>query len=245
MIIETMHYQFGFFAPGSNVEPEPEIISELIDVFRERKFIPSTMQTVFWDVNGVKPKSELLLMTNNSEWNMAFEPHRVLLTKKKIPGKDIENAKHFREETIDIYKNLFKVLPLVGTRLSFVSKGLLPEMPIDKLQQVHSKLFYPPKFFSDNPPHSWTTRNLTRYKIEILDNTETINVITDINRIQGEFTDENVSKPFDRIEIGFDINTYQLNKKQRFNLKEIELFLDKVIPISQQISLEIGEMIND
>jgi len=76
------------------------------------------------------------------------------------------------------------------------------------------------------------------------DKVEIINVITHINRIQGLLQTVPESQPFDRIEIKFDINTYQNNKTPRFNSGDVGVFLNQAVMISQLLLDEIGELFN-
>ena len=64
---------------------------------------------------------------------MAFEPNRVLLKKANVSGMEIGSPEDFSKEAIDIYSSLLSVHPFTGTRLSYVMKGLLPEMTAAKL----------------------------------------------------------------------------------------------------------------
>ncbi len=129
--------------------------------------------------------------------------------------------------------------PFIGNRLTYAMKGLLPEMTAAKLIEANNRVINLLPFYIGNPPHQWTTRNVARVDVNLGVDTETLNVITDINRVQGELMKDTEPIPIDRIQIGFDINTYQGNTDLRFNADHVGLFLQKAIEQSQTIMDEI------
>ena len=85
---------------------------------------------------------------------------------------------------------------------------------------------------------------VSKTDVELGDKTETLNVITDINRIQGTLTQGTERSSFDKIEIGFDINTHQHSTDLRFGADDVELFLNVAIQKSQDIMAEIEGKFN-
>ena len=61
----------------------------------------------------------------------------------------------------------------------------------------------------------------------------------DINRIQGFLTEENKKKNFDRIQVNFDINTFQGNQAQRFDILDVRSFLIASQHIQVKIEKEL------
>jgi hypothetical protein len=243
MIDYVRHYKFAFFAPGAHIEPSPDIIARLLETFRDKNFIPTTITE---HLIGPNPQTRLQLQmtTRQSELNLAFESNRVLFSRDNIPGTDIGTAADFVAEAVEVFARLLQVVPLIGTRFAYITKGLFPSMPSDALEQVNSRLLNLPPFYIEHPPCEWNTRNVARYEITLGDKVEIINVITHINRIQGLLRALAESQPFDRIEITFDINTYQNNKTPRFNAGDVGVFLNQAVTISQRILNEIGELLN-
>jgi hypothetical protein len=108
-------------------------------------------------------------------------------------------------------------------------------MPEEKLADIYDRLFNPIPFYGDNPPFEWNTRSVARKTLEINSIQESINVITDINRVRGQLMQHNNSLEFDRIAIGFDINTIQENQETRFSVDAIESFFSGANEIRNQI----------
>jgi hypothetical protein len=243
MIELAQDYQFAFFAPGTHIEPSPDIIAQLMEAFKDKNFFPTTVSE---HLLGPNPQTRLQLQmtTKQSEWNLAFEPNRVLFSRVNIPGIEMGTPADFVAEAVEAFSRLSQVVPLTGTRLAYNTKGLLSSMSPNDLEQVISRLVNLPPFYLEHHPINWNTRTLGRSEITIGENVETINVITHINRIQGLLQTVTESQPFDRIEIKFDINTYQNNKIPRFNLGDIDIFLNKAVILSQQLLDEIGALLN-
>lgn len=239
---DVLFYQFGFYAPGSRLEPEPKIIAELLKAFDGTNFVPTTISEMRLGPVA-ETRQQLHLVTKNSEWSIEFEPHRISFIKKHIADTEIGSPENFAKDIFDFCSRLSAVVSLTGNRLSYVTKGLLPEMNADNLVQVGSKLLTLPKFYVENLPTEWTTRNVTRYKMFVNGTPEIVNVITDINRIQGVRREKTAAKEFDCIEIGFDINTFQKNMKQRFQFSDSQAFIQEATTISQRLLGEIEEVI--
>lgn len=246
MIEYVAHYQFSFFAPGTFVEPSADIIGRLIDPFKDLGFFPTTIQTLqIGPTPRPQTRLELQLMTKNLMWNLAFEPHRVLLQKRNNPELKIGTPEEFIADAEKIFVRLLPVIPLTGTRLSYTIKGLLPEMSDEVLTQANSRFLNLPLFYSQHPPCEWITRNVTRYEVNLGTKTEILNVVTDINRKQESIKLKTSIQRFDRIEIGFDINTFQENKAARFGAEDIGMFLREAVSLSKTIMEQIGGMLND
>jgi hypothetical protein len=239
------HYRFAFFAPGAHIEPSTDIIARLLDTFRDKNFFPTTIsEHVISPAKTPQTRLQLQMTTRQSELNLAFEPNRVLFSKLNVPGIEIGTSADFVAETVDVFARLLQVVPLTGTRLAYLTKGLLPSMSSNALEQVNPRLLNLPLFYNEHPPCEWNTRNAARYEITLGDKVEIINVITHINRVQGSLNIIEETQPFDRIEIGFDINTYQNNKTARFNSSYIDVFLNQAVTISKRILNEIGELLH-
>ena len=240
---DTVHlYQFGFYAPGSRLEPSPEILGDLLKAFSGTDFMPTTVQEMRLGPVA-ETRQQLHLVTKNNAWCIEFEPHRVTFIKKNVPNMEIGTLQKFSQDVADFAARLASVVSLNGNRLSYVTKGWLLEMKGEVLEGVAPKLLTMPPFYQENTPSEWSTRTVARYETSINDNPEIVNVITDINRIQGIRREKTEPKEFSCLEVGFDINTFQNNTKRRFQLNDAEVFMQEAETISQRLLTEIEEII--
>lgn len=116
-------------------------------------------------------------------------------------------------------------------------------MKESELTKIESKLLKLPTFYLENSPVEWVTRNVARYNASINNVPEVFNVITDINRVQVLRNTEDEVKEFSGIEIGFDINTFQKNIKQRFSLNDSETFMGEAKKLNERLLGELEEII--
>lgn len=219
-------YQFGHFLPHG-IFSEPKIINRLLQDFEGWDFISQTIDTIPIG-SGIQttPLNQLQLITVKKDWSIMFEPHRYLIQKLQQPSVKLGNIPDFIKKTVEIVNILTKIVSLKANRFSFVTKSLCNEMAPDKLDYINGNIFNLPKIFKQNKPVEWSTRQVARLDTVINGKQQTINLITDLNRIQGVFNNQNPPKPFDRIEFLFDINTFQGNQAQRLSADDIEPFIN-------------------
>jgi hypothetical protein len=84
----------------------------------------------------------------------------------------------------------------------------------------------------------------TRVNIDVSGREEEVNVITDVNRIRGASSGEEGSEPYDRIQIGFDINTYQANRDPRFEVRDAEAFFPEALQVRDRILSHLKERLD-
>jgi hypothetical protein len=231
------HYQFSFFSPSLVVEPSPQIISKFMTAFTGTDFMPTTIPV--FHVGPVPETRQMLnFFTANTGWRIEFEPNRIAFNKTPVPNHDIGKPEDFFKEISDFCARVLSVLEINGTRLAFVTKGILHEMNPDQIRKIYFNLFNPPKFYTENDSIEWFYRNAVSIESKNIDS-EKFNVINDINYLKILEQEGGVQKELPRIEIGFDINTTQKNTKQRFGLYDIEPFLSEASGLMVEIMNDI------
>jgi hypothetical protein len=244
MIEHVENYQFGFFAPGSHIQPDPDIIGKLLTALKDKGLIPTTAQELH-----IAPKTVMRLQLQFTsplgEWTLAFLPDRVLLKKQNVTATEIGSPEDFCWQAEDIFVRLLGTVTLVGNRLSYITNGLLPEMSAGQLAQANKRLMNLPAFYIRYSPREWTTRNSARVDLRLGEKDETVNVITIVKRVRGRLSDEAGPIPFDRIQVGFDINTVQEVTAQRFGPDSIKVFLAKALELSREITGQVEGMLHE
>jgi hypothetical protein len=112
-----------------------------------------------------------------------------------------------------------------------------------QLNAIHNKLFNLPKEFMENNVVEWNNRQVYRINRDINGKNELLNVILNINRIQVIHHFEHNPEPYDGIEIGFDINTFQGNSSQRFSVDDVPYFLGEANAIKNSMEESLQEII--
>lgn len=228
-------YQASIFGNLADISPSPELISKLLMLFKDKNLLPSTFQEI--SVHTPRSQTRLRLSSQNNEWNLNFATHRLDIEKNATDpkGQNIGTVEEFAEQAHEFFNRILTEFKKKGNRISLITSGLLKEMPEEKLADIYDRLFNPIPFYGDNPPFEWNTRSVARRTLEIKSIQESINVITDINRVRGQLMQPNNILEFNRIEIGFDINTIQENQETRFTVDAIESFFSDANEIRNQI----------
>ena len=232
-------YQASFFGNLADISPTPEVISNLLMLFKDKNLLPSTFQEI--SVHTPQPQTRLRLSSQNNEWTLNFATHRLNIEKNATDpkGQNLGTTEEFAEQAHELFNRILTEFKKKGNRISLITSGLLKEMPQEKLADIYDKLFKPIPFYGDNPPFEWNTRSVARMTLEINGIQESINVITDINRVRGELMQPDNILEFDRIGIGFDINTIQENQETRFSVDAIGSFFSGANEIRNQILKDV------
>ncbi len=228
-------YQASVFGNLADISPSPELISKLLMMFKDKNLLPSTFQEI--SVHTPQPQTRLRLSSQNNEWTLNFATHRLNIEKNATDpkGQNLGTTEEFAEQAHELFNRILTEFKKKGNRISLITSGLLKEMPQEKLADIYDKLFKPIPFYGDNPPFEWNTRSVARMTLEINGIQESINVITDINRVRGQLMQPDNILEFDRIGIGFDINTIQENQETRFSVDAFESFFSGANEIRNQI----------
>lgn len=244
MIDIKLKYQATIFVNAEDIGPSPDIITPLMEIFRDKAFIPSTFQQI--GPPTPVPSLRLRLSTSDNEWVISFATHRIDVDRNftNPKGNNLGELSDFCLDAIVLFERILKKYTKRAHRLALNSNSLLQEMAPSQLSTVHSKLFMSPQFYRDNPPFEWNWRSVAQYPIEISDLKDTLYVITVINRARGEIGDKSGVAKFDRIQLSFDINTTDLNNDYRFELSHIRDYFPKASELHNKLSTDIQEYIN-
>jgi hypothetical protein len=238
-------YQASLFGNFEDIRPSPEIISKLLMLFRDKKLLPNTFQEI--SANAPGPQTRLRLSSENNQWNLNFATNRLDI--EQIPRtdtkeKDIGTVEEFVKQACELFSRVLTEFKRRGNRISLITSGLLKEMSEEQLADIYNRLFKTIPFYHDNHAFEWNSRSVAKLPTVIGELEESINVITQINRVRGKTLAPIDAIEFDRIQIAFDINTIQENKETRFKIETVELFLSEANKIHNNLLKELLEFLN-
>lgn len=230
-------HQSSIFIAAEDITPTPETISVLLNLFRDKGFLPSTYQEIGVGT-GLGPQIRLRLNSPNNEWLVDFDMQRIDI--QKLPttskGRNIGNVEAFVNDAQNFFSRILSHFGKKGHRLSLVTSGLLPEMSGQQIDTVYTKIFSNSiSFYDTNRPFEWKSRFLSKVTTDMNGTEEEFNVITNIGRIRGQSVDPAAPAKLDRIEISFDINTSPDNKDTRFGAESLNNFFNKALSLRQII----------
>ena len=231
-------YQASLFGNLADLGPSPEVSSKLLMLFKDKNLLPNTFQEISVHT---PPQPRLRLSSQNNEWNLIFAIKRLDIEKNATDpkGQNLGTVEEFAEQAHELFNRILTEFKKKGNRISLITSGMLKEMSQEKLADIYGKLFKPIPTYRDHPPFEWNARSVARMTLEINGFQESINVITNINRVRGRLMQPNNILEFDRIEIGFDINTISENQETRFSVEAIESFFSGANEIRNQILKDV------
>lgn len=234
-------FQASIFTNAGSIKPTSEIITTLLNLFKDKGLIPGSFQEIS---PAAPPQMRLMLSSATREWQINFAGNRIDIKKNAIEnkGKNLGTIDGFLNEALDIFSKINNSFSLKANRISLVTSGLLPEQTKDKLNSTFFKLFSPIEFYKNNHPFEWSSSLANCQDLNINGKTEIINVITAINRVSGEMIDGSNLLNIDRIEVNFDINTKPDNEDFRFNNDDIKDFYNQVTKIRSILINQIKEI---
>ena len=227
MIDFALKYQAVIFAPLEDITPSPDTLKYFIDEFQDKELIPSMFQEI--TPSGVK--NRFILKSTDDEWNIEFSLNRLDIMKvnRDIFVSKFGTKEEFIDDVLNILKVVFLKFPRKANRISFVTQYFCKSFEDEMLNKIALNLANLPETFKHFPPINWNHRYVSRILKEINGIDELMNFIGEINRVQGNLKIKSKIEEFDRIELKFDINTYQGNQDYRFNLGNFEEFYSKVV----------------
>ncbi len=236
MIDIKIKYQAVLFGNFTDIIPSPDIVSRLIQLFKDKALLPGTFQ----EVGAAGLQTRISLASTNNEWSILFGLGRVDVIKNSttLDGKNLGTIEGFTEEATIIFRRIMKDFNIKGIRISLISNDLLKEMLSPQLNAIYLKLFNPIPLYKDHPPFQWNTRSIAEFETDMNGPTK-INVISTLTRNQGRMMSQDQFLQLDRIEVEFDINTSNLNQDLHFDIDIIEKFFIEATKFRTQVLNEM------
>lgn len=243
MIDYKLKYEAVIFVEASQLVPNSDYISKFAELFKDRGLVPNVFQEF---VPPNPPASRLRLSSSDNKWSINFGLKRISI-EKNLAGifhKDLGEFSEFCNEVISIYKTIHKIFPRKATRLAGVSHYLLKELSEQKMEMIYDKFLCPFSVYNDNRPFEWNSRSVCRLNEKWGKFKEDINLITQINRVQGQMDESGKISEIDRIQIIIDGNSLPQKNEERFDIKAIEDFYKHYPSVPDKVLKDILEIIN-
>lgn len=236
MIDINLNFQISLFGSYEDITPKPDTLKYFIDVFADKELIPTTVQELDLG-NPLKPINILSLKSTDDVWSIEFGANRIDIQKinKDVNIVDMGSLKQFLDEVKHIVEVIDNKFPKKHNRLALVTRYLMKQMSQEEMSEILYKNVKTIDIFRNNDPIEWNNRVVTRIKQNIVELPETINIIAELNRIKGTLKINSQNEAVDRVELRFDINTYQGITDYRFEKNELFAFFDEAYTIENQL----------
>lgn len=241
MIDIDLKYQAALFGSYEDISPTPHNIKYFLDKFEDKGLIPSTFQE--FGPNGAINRFNL--SSDDQVWVIEFSSTRIDISKtnKNVGVTEMGFLDQFIKEVYEIVSIINAKFPKKHHRLSLITRYLLPPMDSESMTEIYTKLSNPIALYKEHAIAEWTSRTVSRINYHIGEKEELFNVISQVKRTIGTLTFDSKIEHVDRIELQFDINTYQGNTEYRFDLDTYHKFLDTVTKIESRLKEDYIKLI--
>jgi prophage maintenance system killer protein len=243
MLDIQIKYQATAFVKSPDIVPSPEIISTLLDMFRDKQMLPSIFQEISV---GIQPQPRVRLSSPNNEWAINIASARIDIEKIAVSpkGGNLGPIDSFSQEATEMFSRLLGRFNKRAHRLAISTTDMLREMNEEQLSDVYEKLAKPIAYYAHHHPFEWNIRTAGKHEpVTIGQLNEGINSITAINRVSGHLIEPTGATRFDRIEVSFDINTEAENEDNRFAVENLGDFFNMALQIRARILNQVVELI--
>jgi hypothetical protein len=241
MIEANLKYQIALFGSFEDISPKPDVLKYFIDAFADKQLIPTTFQ----ELAPTGLLNRMSLKSTDDVWNIEFSSNRIDIHKSNqdIGVTKMNSLDDFISDSNFIIEKIIAKFPKKFNRLALVTQHLFREMKEDEMQSIFHNTVKTIELYKKNIPAEWNNRVVTRIPEKVNDKTEIFNVISEINRIKGNIRINSSPTPIDRVELKFDINTYQINTEYRFEIDDIKAFLVRANEIEKQLETEYVKLV--
>ncbi len=235
-------FQVSFFANFAPLTPKPETVSKLTKVFESWELLPTT----YTELGPQGPQPRIRLASIDNEWVIDFDCLRISIDKNATTpkGSNLGPLDKFAEDAVDMLRRALRFFERPGSRLALVTTGLMGAMTGEALNQAYCHICRPIPFFEKTLPSEWITRTTTRVPLVVRGEDELTNVIVKVSRIQALLKHDPSQGKVDRLEIAFDINTFQENTDTRFDVDCAIEFFRRGIESRELILQQLKERLN-
>jgi hypothetical protein len=243
MKIGKIKYQSVLFGDFRGITPSSERVITLLELFKEKNFIPSTFMEL--DPFSPTPINRIALSSENSEWQMNFGSPRIdiIHNSLNLNGDNLGTINSFVQEVLDLIGLFQSRFDKKGNRISLLAEAFIDDENKNNFDNLYNKVRKPFGVYSKNVPLEWSIRDLIRKDIHNDRYKETFNIISSLGRLQGQTSFNNEITRIDRINFILDINTIPEITDHRFDIEYVKWGLNEMIGIYSSLMTDIQEWI--
>ena len=220
----NIKYQTVLFGNFEDISPKPDNLKYFIELFSDKELIPTTFQ----EIGPGGAVNRFSLTDTDQVWLIEFGSNRLDIqhTNKNVGVTNFSTLEAFISETKSMIESITTRFSKKFNRLSLVTRTLLDEMSPEELGEIYHRLNNTIDLYKENRIADWNTRTVSRILYDFGKKNETFNVISDIKRVKGQLNINSKKTEVDRIELNFDLNTFQGNTEYRFDYSDFKNFAD-------------------
>ncbi|RPK28355.1 hypothetical protein [Paenibacillus xylanexedens] len=215
---------------------------DLLSIFKDYKMLPVTYQEINTEDGTTKLRTRFV--TPDSSFSVNIGSDRIVFSNNiiDIDDKRNDNLQEFIKTINELSILIMNHFKKTGTRVSLISHTLLFEIPTDTLDELHSKFFNSVGIVGSSP-RDWSFKTSNRIQYEILEKSESVNVISEIGKVLVEFGKDGNLTEVNGVNIEIDINTIREDSNERWLGERPKLFFEEAAKTRERIIKEVVEVI--
>lgn len=232
-----LKFQFVLIGDFSSIDTSANTIKILLNELSEYGMIPTTFGEIKVSRDGSQQQAQRISFSNAQTGFIilfGLEKLDIIQQIASEDGSNIDDLETFIGKVKKILSSISKSFKKVKVfnKMALVTDHFMNIESIENKDSIYTNLINNP---FDEPSKEWSLRIVNHVNSEKLD--ELINNIITIERVQGQIINKGQMKELDDIKLLIDINTDNRVNSFRFEIKNIEDFLDDAI-IAHDKSIE-------
>lgn len=225
---------FNLFGNFERFEATPERISLILNEMLKVSLnvIPGTFQQVNPSL-GMKKHERMQFINQKENFSILLNVDSLAIS-ATIDDKSYNLERNINtfvsnvKRVLKVFNSMQEEFPL-GSRISLVINLLHDKEKIQSLDNIFEDFNSGFPNYESDETFEWSTRLVKRKDIEVKENMEKINIVSEVGRTQGEISRSEEAVPFDTVNTMMDINTLYENHEERIEIKFAEEFLNHAV----------------
>jgi hypothetical protein len=202
----------------------PIDVSEFLKEFKDDNLIPIPIS------DDSTSKTRMSFQSANMNKHIILRKNRFDVIQESLLQKDVfidnEALAEYIGKTYSYFDYLINYHNLIGNRLAYIEEGFINVETEDENKAIQEKLFNYCSFFgSYTRTKEWTWKNVFNNTIKLNDNDEICNTLLTLRRQKLLVKSKQESYEINKIRYTIDVNTFQENLHNRFNLDNLQEFV--------------------
>lgn len=240
-----LKYQVSVFGDFNNIDVNPENIYKLMDIFKDERLIPTTIQEFVINQNNSNPITVVRprLTTVNNEWSIEISSNRIDVEQRSIDNSIFPEDKleMFVRKSSNYISRILNAFTRKGSRLALNTNEIIKNISEHNENALRPNTGF--DFFSTNEMVEWTSQSVARVDFQLNeDKNEKVNVVLALAKINNGVVINGYNIE-NGLAINFDINTMPNNTNFRFNDELIEKYFIEAIKKRNEIFNDVRRKI--
>lgn len=238
MAVSNIVYKLSSFADYNDLDYNKEDVIKILNSFDDPTFAPSVVSEIRAD-GSVKQRMQFT--AQNGLFIIAINSGRIDIQrtsneKSGFPAEKLPEVKKCLMESLTKLYDIFGSRVSIPSRLAWNTSYVYFDITDEKKEAYRNKFLKELDFFKENRLEDTVIRYAGQRVVSISAENERINVLATIN---SYISDPGTDIEVNGFRIDYDINTWQGNHRNRFEIGSFAEFVDRAIEIQSALNKEV------